>query len=276
MVVVKIIGGLGNQMFCYALYRSLKEKGIKTKVDISFYNKQDNQDIDKRELELEKVFGLKLDRINYLQSFLNDIEIRFGLKRVISDNMNGFQSEVMNIKDGVLSGYWQSLKYSNHISSILRNDFSFDRPLSDKAKQILEKIRKTNSVSISVRRGDYLKVGYVQPLEYYDKAISYIKTNVENPVFYCTSDDIEWCKNVWDDSMVYIDWLDDYNQYFGMQIISECKHNIISNSTYGFWGAWLNDNKNKIVIRPSKWFKDPQKKKIDFWPEEWLVIDKED
>ena len=174
-------------------------------------------------------------------------------------------------------GYWQSEKFFKDISDEIRKDFSFPKFTSEKNLEILKLIKSYNSVSIHIRRGDYLQnrgFNGLAPLEYYQKAIEYIKNKIENPHFFIFSNDIEWCrKNLSIENSYYIDWNRGEESYRDMQLMSLCKHNIIPNSTFSWWGAWLNKNPNKIVIAPEKWFNDCVN--IDYSnivPETWIKI----
>ena len=124
--------------------------------------------------------------------------------------------------------------------------------------QIFEKIEKTNTVSIHIRRGDYLKDkqrNNICNVEYYKLAIEKIKTYIEHPSFFVFSDDINWCKeNFQNEEFNFIDWNTGNNSFIDMQLMSNCKHNIIANSSFSWWAAWLNINSNKIIIGPMYWF----------------------
>ncbi|HOV15035.1 MAG TPA: alpha-1,2-fucosyltransferase, partial [Spirochaetota bacterium] len=152
-------------------------------------------------------------------------------------------------------------------------------PLSIKAINISNQIKNSNSVSIHVRRGDY--VGNIKTLnfhgvceiDYYIDAINSIKQKVQNPLFFIFSDDIEWCKNnIKDENSIFIDF--ERDDYVDMYLMTVCKHNIIANSSFSYWAAYLNQNFDKIVIAPKKWFKDDnQNKRTEgLIPEKWIRI----
>lgn len=276
MIVVSIVGGLGNQMYGYALYRTLKEQGKSVKADMSYFRvprrgKADNSIVTWRNFELQNVFGIEVDSLNAAEQFLLKLGRKAKLIQCYYDKELFFQPEVLNITDGLLSGYWQSFKYSREIESILRKEFRFRKPLTGRSAEAIQKIRNCNSVSISVRRGDYVRLGWELPLSYYENAIRLIREKVPDAKFFCTSDDIDWCKEAWGDQMEYIDWSSGADQYFDMQVISECKHNILANSTFCSWGAWMNQNENKLVIYPEK-FNEQLKDRKDFWPDEWIGL----
>ena len=123
-------------------------------------------------------------------------------------------------------------------------------------------------MSVSVRRGDYVNLKCDMPKEYYTTAIKYIRERVSDAKFFFTSDDIEWCKKNFAGNPDF-EFVEKSNpdDRFDLCVISECKHDIIANSTFSVWGAWLNKNPNKITIRPDFW---PERK--DFWPEDWICL----
>lgn len=156
--------------------------------------------------------------------------------------------------------------------------------MNEKNQKILEKITQTNSVSIHVRRGDYynnesaFKIhGNITTKKYYENALEFIKEKVKNPVFFVFSDEFEWVKkNLYFFSnygeVHIIDWNKGFDSYIDLQLMSNCKHNIIANSSFSWWAAWLNKNKNKIVISPKKWVNNINENKIDIIPNNWIKI----
>lgn len=286
MIVVKIIGGLGNQMFQYALYRSLKEKGKEAKIDISSFLSYELHN----GYELRNVFNIDEDLatekdIGLLADFKKDFSSKFRRKLFGRKNTHFVQEEfkfipeVFEMDHVYLDGFWQSEKYFLDIEEMIRRDFDFKIELDGPNKDAIEKMNRTNSVSLHVRRGDYIsnpeafKVhGGITTLEYYNKAIEQIKESVENPAFFIFSDDINWVKeNMNLGDSYYIDWNKGKNSYKDMQLMSYCKHNIIANSSFSWWGAWLNRNKSKIVITPNKWFN--TMKAEDIIPKDWRKIE---
>lgn len=287
MAIVRIIGGLGNQMFQYAFYESMKERDKFCSIDISGFDdyKLHNG------FEIERIFNVNPlyadeKKAKELMDCSNNIvsKIRrklFGVKRTYyKEKYFDYDSKLFNIeeKNIYFDGYWQTEKYFKNVSNIIRENFKFKKELTDKNLDILSKILGSQSVSIHIRRGDYYSnptaykiYGNICEKEYYSKAINLIKSKVENPQFYIFSDDIEWAKNNLDlDNSNYIDWNKADNSYIDMQLMSNCKHNIIANSTFSWWGAWLNNNENKIVIAPNKWFNG--KVTQDIIPENWMKI----
>lgn len=172
-------------------------------------------------------------------------------------------------------GYYQSEKYFKEITNIIRKDFTFPKPVDIINQKLINQIDNTESVSIHIRRGDYLNIPNTQnicSISYYKKAINLILKNISNPQFYIFSNDINWCKqHLQIDKAIFISNNTGKNSFIDMQLMSCCKHNIIANSTFSWWGAWLNNNPNKIIISPNKWMNDTNGTG-DIIPNDWIKI----
>ncbi len=294
MIIVKIFGGLGNQMFQYAFFKSMQKKGKKVKLDITEYKSSSHHG----GLMLTDTFGISLaphiaseKEIKNLKGFspfgkfniiyLNKIIYKFQiffykiLLKIENEKFfleHKFFEEIYSLEKGYLVGFWQSEKYFKEIEKEIRKEFSFNLDkLDNKNFEILNKIKKLNTVSLHIRRGDYLKnasLGNVCDLNYFKRSIKFVEEKIEDPLFIIFSDDIEWCKeNLKKENIVYIDWKN--KPEIDMYLMKNCKHNIISNSTFSWWAAWLNENRKKIVIMPQKWFND---KETDIYIENWCKI----
>lgn len=286
MIITKLKGGLGNQMFQYAVGRSLAEKNnINFAMDLSGYKNQNPKDTPR---------DYSLGIFNVLEKFASAEDIKkyklnkwekkirkiLGINKgyVIEKNQE-FDEQVLKIKDNAyLDGYWQCEKYFLDIKDIIYKDFSLKNPLPEKVKDIEKQISETNSISIHIRRGDYITNKNAQQhhgscgLEYYKQAVEIIEEETEFPHFFVFSDDIEWCKeNVKADKISYVSDgnMKDYEE---MYLMAKCKHNIIANSSFSWWGAWLNQNPDKIVIAPKKWLNNPKINTDDIVPKTWLKI----
>jgi hypothetical protein len=178
-----------------------------------------------------------------------------------------------------LVGYWQSEKYFVKHKEVIRQELTFKNELSPENLATASSLLKTASVSLHVRRGDYVSsqatndVHGVCTLDYYRNAISHMARSVESPRFFIFSDDINWVK-----ANLQLDFPCEYiannvgaNSYVDMRLMSMCKHNIIANSSFSWWGAWLNSNPNKIVIAPKKWFAKALSTE-DLIPAKWVVL----
>ena len=184
---------------------------------------------------------------------------------------------LLNITGGIVTGMHQSYKFSESVREGLLHDFKFPAACENKLKKVRDDLLAENAISVHVRRGDYTignnawVYGDICTAEYYDSALHYIKEKTENCKFYFFSDDIEWVKEQFTiENAVYIEeaMFDAYEDWYDMYLMSLCKHNIIANSTFSWWGAWLNQNKGKIVIAPKKWINVCDYE--DIYPLEWI------
>lgn len=285
LIIIKIIGGLGNQMFQYAFYRSLKEDYKDIKADTTFYQKY----ISHNGYELERIFtkivveyanSEEIEKISDNKpSFVNRVRRRLiGLHKThYREIYRGYNRGIEVNADGkYFEGYWQSEKYFISIKNIIQNDFTFSPLADEKNIALSELINEVNSISIHVRRGDYLENSLYSNIcnkEYYEKSIRYIQNSFDQRSFFVFSDDIEWCKINLDiqDDVQYIDWNKGSESYIDMQLMSMCKHNIIANSSFSWWGAWLNSNPDKIVMAPKR-FLNSKNDLVDIIPDGWIKI----
>jgi hypothetical protein len=178
-----------------------------------------------------------------------------------------------------LVGYWQSERYFKNVSDVIRKDFTFCQPLNEQNAAIAEQIGSVNAVSLHVRRGDYinnpkaLATHGLCPHSYYEAAIRYIEERVVTPYFFVFSDDMQWVReNIKiDHPCYYVDHNHGKESYNDMRLMSMCTHNIVANSSFSWWGAWLNSHTDKIVIVPQKWFVNNNNVK-DLFPSGWVVL----
>lgn len=269
MIISNLTGGLGNQMFQYALGRHLAIKN-KTKLKLHFTNAlfctQRSYALDCFNIRAEmatdddlKKLGIVKNRV--INRMLYLIDERFGIrfnKNVITQRFPyKFDPSTLNLKDNVyIQGYWADERYFKQIEETIKGDFTFKGQLDVKNQKMADLITKTNSVSIHVRRTDYVNNSINNPqfigLDYYINSIKEISKRVSDPVFFIFSDDINWCKqNIRSKyKTYYVDNNRSEDSYKDMWLMSLCKHNIIANSTFSWWGRWLNKNSGKIVIKP--------------------------
>jgi len=201
------------------------------------------------------------------------------VKRVASQRLFDFDEDYFNLPDNVvLLGTWISYKYLEHIRPLLLNEFSVRNDLNGNNRETAEKIKNTVSVSIHVRRTDKVNHPdyFVTDINYLNKAMAFFHEKCEAPIFYVFSDDIEWCKvNLRRNNTVFVDWNDEAHAFEDLRLMSLCKHNIIAESSFSWWGAYLNKNPKKIVITPSasRWVKRKNSLCKDILPPEWRVFD---
>ncbi len=267
LTIVKINGGLGNQMFQHALGRCIELKhNITVKYDISVFETY----FRKYELdlfEINPVFA-SIEEISKLKDYNpKQTKILKNLPRFIRRNFETYRQEsektipanILKIKKSVyLDGYWQSEKYFKKIENVIRKEFIFKKPMNQINQELANQINQVNSVSLHVRRGDYIinkPILDICSLEYYQNAINYIINKVENPHFFVFSDDPKWVADNLNTPFRYTLVTNNLeeNNYEDMRLMSFCRHNIIANSSFSWWGAWLNNNPDKVVIAPRNW-----------------------
>jgi hypothetical protein len=293
MILIPLNGGLGNQMFQYACGKALALKH-KTPLVLSFSLLNQNANgTTKRSLELE-VFRVKINQASVedlkrlkpiVYRAVNVLAFKLGFKGIqmskyFIENKFSYNSNIKNVgKDCFLSGYWQSPKYFNSIESLIRDEFTFHKQLEDENLQILSLMKKVNSVSLHIRRTDFQttisnNTHGICSLDYYKKAVESILNKLANPHFFVFSDDINWAKEnlKLPYQLTFISGNNGDKSYIDMQLMSVCKHNIIANSSFSWWGAWLNSNPNKIVIAPKIWFSNEElnNQTNDLIPDKWI------
>jgi len=291
MFIVKMHSGLANRMFQYAFYKYLTASGKEVYID-------DNSFLPNREHEInvsiENIFhNVNFQRasrkmINLLSDQRLDYYNKFRRKHLkqfkkshFKENIFSFDASIINLTgDYYLDGFWQTEKYFSGIENTIRHNFTFPEYPSKRNRFLAEMLASENSVAIHVRKGaDYMQIKKhtgVCGIDYYTKAIDYINSTVENPVFYVFSDNFDWVnQNLTNIEHVNVDWnpsVGAYN-YLDMQLMACCKHNIIANSSYSWWAAWLNKNNHKNVIAPNAWFSDDlNNETIDIVPQSWIKI----
>ncbi len=269
MIIVNVKGGTGNQLFQYALGRHLALKNHDTLLLDSDGLARANETGDiYRPLALdafniEKKFATpeQIKKYKYPFGFISKAWRYIRLHLLKKTNV-AFDEKVLAYQGNMyLDGYWQSPKYFDAIRDVLLKEFTLKNPLSAAAAVFAEQIQQSTAVSLHVRRGDYvknprvLKEFGVCSIQYYEAAISHIEKQVSNPTFFVFSDDIAWVQEhlpVGSQAIfVHGDNIKDYEE---LTLMSMCKHNIIANSSFSWWGAWLNNHPNKIVIAPTPWF----------------------
>ena len=291
MVTVLLSGGLGNQMFQYAAAKSLAIR-LNTTLSVDLYTFLKNTQATVRPYELGifniedvvETSSLKAKAVTKARPFIQKHRSFFQRLGVFTDTYAILYQPTFEALTGdvIMSGYFQNESYFNNIPELLRKDFSFKYPLTGKNKDIAGQVSENQSIAVHIRRGDYLNKNSqsnfaILEKDYYEKAINYISAHVKNPKFYVFSEDFDWIKdnlNFKEFPVTFIDWNKGKDSYIDMQLMSLCKHNIIANSSFSWWSAWLNNNEEKRVIAPERWFVDEQKNKLldCFYPQGWIKI----
>ena len=287
MIVTRIIGGLGNQMFQYAAARSLAlAHGCQLKLDISGfadYRLHNGYELDLFNIKAEIASLEEVSQLVGMQPRLARFvhkQLGLGKSTHFVERDFSFDSHFFRIKPPVyLDGYWQSYKYLEPVAAQIRGELTPKKPLADQNLKIAEQITKVNSISIHIRRGDYVanqatnKVHGFVGTEYYKKAIQSILDRVSSPYFFVFSDDLAWARNNLGlvDNVTFVDHNTGVGSYEDMRLMSLCQHHIIANSSFSWWGAWLNTNPSKIVVAPRKWFANGRNV-TDLFPLNWIVM----
>lgn len=282
--VVQLMGGLGNQMFQYALYRELLSQGKTAMIeDESGYKAEGT-----REKYLQKAFAINYKRPSEEEMrILTDSSMRllsrirrklFGRKsKSFVEKQFNFNPDVFLQESAYYEGCWQSDKYFKDVTEELRSAFTFQCEIPEASQKIMEKIDSKNAVSLHIRRGDYLdeaQIGVFYGIcteSYYKQAVVLMKEKVPHASFFIFTNDPEYVKGyVSGEEFEVVDCNDEAAGYLDMLLMSRCRHHIIANSSFSWWGAWLCDNPDKIVIAPSGWLND--RDCSDIYTEGMLVI----
>lgn len=293
MVTVQLNGGLGNQLFQYAAAKSLSmHHNVPLLIDISSFQREDLPELEvPRDFELYNFEGVN-DKTIVLSKKDNEDIINFLKKKsivkllpnhkrkVYSEPFYHFDKNFFHSKKNVLlRGQWQSEKYFRRFSNFFHDSFQLKTSLIENCLHQGQQLQAIQSVSVHVRRSDYLRKKIilewhgVMEKDYYLKAFKYLEEKIGSfEVFYFT-DDTEWVKNellpAKEGEIISTATKNHYEDFY---LISQCRHNIIANSSFSWWGAWLNKNPDKIVIAPTNWFNQGPKDTQDLLPQAWLRL----
>lgn len=284
MIKVRINGGLGNQLFQYAAaYALAKKMNVSMQVDISDAMKYRVHPLRLDKLSCSVPFSKKkniIDKIllhpriiGYSSKLLNRYYMEPSLRYC------AFPSRIAN--DLFLIGYFQSELYFRECRAELLEEFRPQQELSSYQKDVKQKIETSSSLSIHIRRGDYISNPDASAVHgccdkaYFNRSIDYLQKKgviSKKTIFFIFSDDIEWCRDnlIFPNETIFVEG-DSKSPELDMWLMSYCKHHIISNSTYSWWGAWLNIYADKCVIAPLDWFK-THHDSTDIIPENWVRL----
>jgi hypothetical protein len=290
MIIVELVGGLGNQLFQYAFGLNLSIKhNFPLKIEKTKFSRHvfrlDKFNIDLTEASPEEIKYLKRKEI---KGIAGKIKRKLTGKGFYINNKyhiaeNTFDHDKSKLEKPLhlyISGFWFDQKYFIESEDIIRKKFSLCAPLNKESQLIYQDIISRESVFIHIRRGEYLSNSFFAELSlaYYTKAADYCSRHILNPVFYIFSDDIHWCKENFkiDHEYHYVDANNDISDYMDLALMYSCQHGIIANSTFSWWGAWLIGNKDKIIIAPKVWWNDaPSQAEYEagrFVPSNWIKI----
>ena len=290
MVILQLKGGLGNQLFQYAAGLGLAmHHNVLLKVDIQYLKKPDDTIGTIRNYELQQLIAppniatnLELSELIQQNIFARSFEklLPTFRRKIYAEKSFEFDSNFFKAgKNIYLKGYRQSEKYFINIEDKIRNQIKFQPTLLSEVANYANFLQNITSISIHIRRGDYTNTNVnkyhgVMTREYYQQAINTISSLINNPSFFIFSDNIDWVKDnlQFSSSATFVSGKISKNHYQDFYLMSQCKHNIIANSSFSWWAAWLNNNQNKIVIAPKKWFNNAPLNYKDLIPESWIKI----
>ena len=295
MIIVKLLGGLGNQMFQFAAgYALATHHDLPLKVDLTAlknYPRHSGFQLDKifaghfeqaKKIDLFKSLGLLSSKISKQGIEVSTEATLKSGSRVLQQPTLNFWPEFFDYrkKNMYVSGYWQSSKYFEGVENELRRIFEFKNLLEDNNLKLAEEMRSRQSVSIHMRRGDYVTNPRANAFHgvcskaYYDTSIEYIRQQYPNANFYVFSDDPEFAGATFhgQDDFKIIKNNSGESSYRDMQLMGFCKHHIIANSTFSWWGAWLCRHRSKTVIAPKKWFVGNEYEIVDIYEDNWIRL----
>ena len=269
MIFVDMMGGLGNQLFQYAAARSISlDKNSDFLMNLSYYNKEDAKKVAHVDFKLNH-FNVDVDRQiegNEINKYDNVQKIVEPLSSTNFSKFIDFSKYTGNIH---LIGYWQNERYFKHNQKIIKKELQVITPPNKKNQKLLDEICESNAVCISFRRGEYLDPYFFAQFgmcteNYYKKAINFIIKKVKNPIFFTFSDDVEWIEENIDLNFptvpVNINGVGDEHEE--LRLMMSCKHFILANSSFSWWGAWLSNNPHKHIFAPTPWFNSFTKQSI--------------
>jgi hypothetical protein len=295
MILSRMDGGLGNQMFQYAMASILAQKNKDSVlIDISFFDQIEKRlGHTPRKFELDifnntYTFATKTDILFFKQlSIFNKIkrDLGFNYPKMYKEASFSFDEKVLSLKSpAYILGFFQSYKYFIGYENLIQKLFVFPiDKIDDSNRKIINTIKSTNAIAIHIRRGDYIsdeitnQYHGICSLDYYLKAIALVTEGSKNCTLFFFSDDCEWVKQEFRDlpySKHFIDHNTGENSWKDMLLMSSCNHNIIANSSFSWWAAWLNSNPKKKVVAPKKWFELSEKEMntSDLTTKEWVRL----
>lgn len=292
MIIVNIAGGLGNQLYQYAFGRTLAVKlNVPLKLAIMNAASQNPRPYRLKHFNIQEDFATPEDLLNIRKQ--PTLAERLGLKPIHRRSIviepenwfNPFNPGLLEIRDNsYIEGYWQSEKYFSEIGGLLRTEFTLRLPPDANNQHIADSMQNVDSVSIHVRRGDYLtrptavKKFSECSIEYYRSAVEKISSKVANPHFFVFSDDHQWLREniILDYPTTIVDLNGPHQDYLDLWLMTMCRHHINANSTFSWWGAWLANHSKGMVICPKRWFnlsrEENDRDAKDRIPPDWLRL----
>ena len=289
MVIVQLLGGLGNQLIQYAVGCSIAHRNNSPlKLDISQFDKYPERNYSLNCFNISASIAspaevsrfttlLRKDRLSKVIASICR-KMPYYRRTAFFEKTSQFNPKILRASGNIyLIGYWQSEKYFTDIEKMLRDELAFKHNPDSDNSAMVQFINQTDSVSLHIRRGDYVdranKVHGICSLDYYKTAIETLPTS-DNPHFFVFSDDIEWAtQNLkLNYPVTFVSHNGIEKDYEDLRLMSHCKNHIIANSSFSWWGAWLCANPEKVIIAPKKWFNDPNRDTKDLIPHNWIRV----
>jgi len=288
MIVVQLKGGLGNQMFQYACGRAIAYRNnVPLKLDVSAFRWDTLRTYRLSHFNIVEHFAIQEDMRRFFPRHRQVIAWTCGKVRnrwlpyhrrpIVPERQFHFDPEILKVKDDAyLSGYWQCEKYFADVAELIRSEFTFKTEPDEGYKRLLEEMMETNSVSVHIRRGDYVVKpdhGVLGP-DYYAGALNFVAQRVAQPRIFVFSDDIAWAKGnlTFPFPAVFIEHNGAERDHEDLRLMRHCKHHVVANSTFSWWGAWLAEWPGQVVVAPKTWFQDPGRSADDVVPERWTKL----
>jgi len=280
LIIVQLVGGLGNQLFQYAVGKRLAHvHNTILKLDLSAFEKYTLHAYHINNFNIKEDIATADDiamvtNNDYFSSNVNR-------KPVVRERFFHFDPGILELPDNVwLIGYWQCEKYFLDIKETIIEEFSVRTRPDSRNQELADSIKSCNSVALHVRRGDYINNPHTNSvhgtcsLEYYQLCVAKLVEKVSDPHFIIFSDDPEWVTDNFGFLKYPVTFIDNNGpekDYEDLRLMTICKHNIIANSTFSWWGAWLNPNPEKLVYAPAKWF-NKEANTGDLIPASWFRV----
>jgi hypothetical protein len=291
VIVTRLMGGLGNQMFQYAAGWSLARRlNTEPLIDRTWLEGEGlfatprHYELDAFRLQARSASPKLVSKLERRRdSTSNPLRRELGLAAsaaVLHERSHAFDARFETVAcDVLLVGYWQSERYFSNCAEAIRAEFELVDAPSPRNRDLTAQIQATNSLSLHVRRGDYVsdeatgRFHGLLPVSYYREAVELVTEKAGRVEIFVFSDDIEWCKRelaIPGHKLRYVD----HNTHGSedMRLMSSCRHHILANSSFSWWGAWLNPSPEKTVIAPARWFRDPSIDTSDLLPDGWLRV----
>ena len=291
MIIVNVYGGLGNQMFQYATAYALSRATQQDlKLDTQRFKKDALRDFELSCFTLETVRATQ-EEVTSLRTYEESLFEKLlrklkGTKKTlaasyIKEKFYHFDETLLSVKsECYLDGYWQSEKYFSMYREEILKQFTAKNNLHNDSQVYIEKMQNTPSVSLHIRRGDYVSNPDANSfhglcsLAYYKSAVEEMNRQIPNAHYFIFSDDLVWAKEnlTFIDQISFVDLGEDVPDYEEIILMSQCEHNVIANSSFSWWGAWLGEIERRVVIAPKQWFNDSSVNTEDLIPSRWIRL----